>query len=648
MLGTAGHVDHGKTALVKLLTGCNTDTLAEEQVRGLTIDLGFAPCRLADQHVVGIVDVPGHIDFIRNMVAGAHGIDLVILVVAADDSVMPQTREHLNILTLMGLQHGLVALTKIDLLDPSLRPTVIEDVRRLLDGTFLAQAPICPLSNVTGEGFDTFFDTLNDQVNACQDRPCTGLFRAWIADVLSIRGFGTIATAIPSNGQVQVGDHLRLMPTGQSARVRRLQVYGEDAPLGRAGECIALNLPDIDHASLRRGMVLTASDSLAPATQVEAELHLLASLRGALPDYTEVHLHTGTASLLARVALLEHSPMPPGQSQMVQLRFDEPLALAPGDRFVIRATLHGNTQSILTTVGGGRILSTSNRRLRRNKPWTLLNLRARRDALADPTLWCARLLEETGRPCTPAEIAFAGHWHPQETETLLAQAQTRGLADLTSEGTWVHPACLDRVAKYLLETTGRFHRDHPQSLGPTPDEIPAPPDCAPSLVPLAIDRLLAQRALRRQGDRLALPNWQPLSTPADDPISARLVAEFQRAGCTPPTQELLATTLGQPLPRIQTLIRKTLETGTIMRVADGLFFHRDAVHQARQVALNLFRQSPSFSTMTFRDALGVSRKFAVPLLDHLDATRFTVRNGHTRTPGAAARQALATPASSDA
>ena len=222
MLGTAGHVDHGKSALVKLLTGCETDTLAEEKQRGLTIDLGFAPCQLADKRVVGIVDVPGHVDFIRNMVAGAHGIDVVMLVVAADDGIMPQTHEHLHILTLMGLRHGLVALTKIDLVDAARRDFVMRDLRRLLANTFLARAPICPVSNVTGEGFGDFFDSLNQTVEACGDRPSDGLFRLWVEDAFTIRGAGTVVTGIPTHGRVHAGDELHLAPAGSTCRVRRM------------------------------------------------------------------------------------------------------------------------------------------------------------------------------------------------------------------------------------------------------------------------------------------------------------------------------------------------------------------------------------------------------------------------------------------
>ena len=279
MLGTAGHVDHGKTALVKLLTGCETDVLAAEKERGLTIELGFAPCRMSDERIVGIVDVPGHVDFIRNMVAGAHGVDVVIFVVAADDGVMPQTREHLDILTLMGVRRGIVALTKIDMVDADLRELVTEEVGEFVKGTFLEAAPICPISNVTGEGYEGLFEELNKAVAACEQREVTGLFRLWIERVFTIRGFGTVVSGVASSGEVRVGDRLAVVPGGGAGRVRCLEVYGQEADLGRAGECVALNLTDVGQDNLARGLVVCQGDALQPVSMVEAELRLLEAVR---------------------------------------------------------------------------------------------------------------------------------------------------------------------------------------------------------------------------------------------------------------------------------------------------------------------------------------------------------------------------------
>jgi selenocysteine-specific elongation factor len=326
MLGTAGHVDHGKTAVVKMITGCNTDSLAEEQKRGLTIDLGFAPCRMADENIVGVIDVPGHVDFIRNMVAGAHGIDVVIFVVAADDGIMPQTREHLDILTLMGTRSGIVALTKIDLVEKDLRELVVEDLRALLAGTFLESAPICGVSNITGEGYEGLLAALNSTVAACPDRTTSGLFRMWVEDVYTIHGFGTVVTGIPARGSVAAGDHLRLLPADMEVRVRALEVYGQEAKLGRSGECVAINLTGAEAADIRRGMILCQGQALAPVTMVEARMGLLGQFAKPLKDNAQVHLHVGTAETLADVALLEAKELPPGQAMMVQLRYAKPIA----------------------------------------------------------------------------------------------------------------------------------------------------------------------------------------------------------------------------------------------------------------------------------------------------------------------------------
>ena len=640
MLGTAGHVDHGKTALVKLLTGCNTDTLAEERARGLTIDLGFAPCRMSDQRIVGIVDVPGHVDFIRNMVAGAHGIDVVILVVAADDGIMPQTREHLNILTLMGLKRGLVALTKIDLVEPDLRDLVAQELRELLAGTFLERASICPLSNVTGEGFDAFFASLDATVSACEDRPCTGLFRAWVADAFTIRGFGTIVTGIPSSGRVRLGDRLYLMPGGRSGRVRRLEVYGEDAAEGRAGECVAVNLPDVDRDAVRRGMVLSESDAVAPVSMIEGELRLLDGLTGRLEDYTEVHLHVGTASVLAHVALLETGEMAGGQSQMVQLRLAEPFGIVPGDRFVIRAHLPGSGSAGLTSIGGGRVFGVSNTRLRRRRAWTLETLTARRAAIDDPLRWCGQILRESRLPLRLDEWARRCLQRETEMPEAVEKLRLRGVVQQTPNGAFVPSENVRQAAARVLAAVEAFHAAEPQGLGLAPADLAIRLGTDPAILELATEALLAAGQLERQGGLLARPGRQVRLSAEDEAVMGKVAGAFQRAGWTVPRPDELVASLGLPRARVEAAIKLLAERGELVRIAGDLVFHAQAIEAAKEVALRLFTRAPSFSTMEFRDALGVSRKYAVPLLDHLDRTRVTVRSGHTRTPGAEARKRM--------
>jgi selenocysteine-specific elongation factor len=639
MLGTAGHVDHGKTALVKLLTGCETDTLAEEKQRGLTIDLGFAPCRLADKRIVGVVDVPGHVDFIRNMVAGAHGVDVVIFVVAADDGIMPQTREHLHILTLMGLRHGLVALTKIDLVETARREAVVTDLRRLLAETFLADAPICPISNITGEGYEDFFDALNRVVDACEERSSAGVFRVWVEDVFTIRGPGTVITGIPSSGRVRIGDSLTLLPPGRAGHVRRMQVYGEDATEARAGECVALNLPEVEHEVVRRGMLLCGSDCVAPVTMAEGELRILDSVKGKVEDFLEAHLHIGTGSVLARVAMLEETEMVAGQKQMVQLRLAEALPLVPGERFVLRANLPSQDQSGLATIGGGRIFGISNVRLRRKKPWTLSALAARRDALDDAERWSELMLRE-GAPLSVSELQQRCLLRAEELAGVLEKLRRNGRVLELPSGALIHSSVVAKAGGKVVEAVEAFHSANPQRTGVSQEELLLQVGGNAEVCELAATILVSGKRLERRGMVLARAGWSARISDRDQQLSDRVSVAFRSAGWAAPTAAELAMTLSEPLPRVEKAINLLVERAVLVRLDDKLRIHQEALEAAKQVVVSLFRQRRLFSTMEFRDAVGVSRKYAVPLLDYLDRVRFTVRSGHDRTPGVEARRLL--------
>ncbi len=639
MLGTAGHVDHGKSALVKLLTGCETDTLAEEKQRGLTIDLGFAPCQLADKRVVGIVDVPGHVDFIRNMVAGAHGIDVVIFVVAADDGIMPQTHEHLHILTLMGLRHGLVALTKTDLADAGRRDHVIRDLRRLLADTFLANAPICPISNLTGEGYDGFFDSLNQVVNACGERECDGLFRMWVEDSFTIRGAGTVITGIPTHGRVCPDDEIMLLPAGKHGHVRKMQVYGETAAEGNAGECIALNIPELDNDTARRGTVLCGSDSFEPVTMAEAELQILKSISAEIEDYLEVQLHVGTASVMARLAMLDGTRMTGGQKQFVQLRLASPIPLVTGERYVVRANIAGAGGGGLTTIGGGQILGLSNTRLRRKKQWTLDLLAARREAITNPLRWCEQMVRESESPATVASLRKKCWNRPEEIAAALDQLRAEKLI-VAGGGGWIHGTVLQALAENVLAAIQKFHDANPERAGLSREELRSTLKTDPVFLDAAAESLLQSKRLERNGTLMAKAGWSSWLPERDQKACDRIAAKLQSAGWAPPNLDELAAALGEPPPRLAALVKLLAERSVLVRLDEKIWMHRDAVEAGKRAALKLFQKTPAFSTMDFRDALGVSRKFAVPLVDHLDKIRFTVRTGNNRTPGAEAKKLL--------
>jgi len=634
LLGTAGHVDHGKTALVKVLTGCETDTLTEEKQRGLTIELGFAPCRMADERIVGIVDVPGHVNFIRNMVAGAHGLDVVIFVVAADDGVMPQTREHLDILTLMGVRRGLVALTKIDLVDAARRQAVTEEVGRFVQGTFLADAAICGVSNVTGEGYDALLVAMNEAVAASQPRPIGGLFRMWVERAFSIRGFGTVASGVPTGGRVGAGDALEVLPGGEGVRVRQLEVYGESADEGRAGECVALNLADADADALDRGRVICAASACRAVAMVEAELTMLPSAAKPLADYAEVHMHVGTAEVMGHVALLAGDPIGPGASAMVQLRLAHAAPIAPGDRFVIRAPWGDG--GLMTTVGGGRILAASDRRLRRNRPWTLAALQARRESIDDPASWCATLLAEADTPTRAEDLAAAAAMPADQVAGILADLAQAGTA-VRVDGRWIYEHTLANAAEDLRASLEAFCQANPSRAGAEPDELTEAAPLDTSLRQAAIEHLIDERVIERQGRVLVPAGRHADLSAADRALCERLAERLRAAQLEPPLPADLAKELRVSPAKLAEIARVLADRRQAATLDEKVIMHREAIAAARTVVMRLFAEAPGFTTMAFRDALGVSRKYAVPLLDYFDTIKLTVRRGNRRTPGAAAR-----------
>ena len=640
MLGTAGHVDHGKTALVKLLTGCDTDTLAAEKARGLTIELGFAPCQMADKRIIGIVDMPGHVDFIRNMAAGAQGIDVVIFVIAADDGVMPQTREHMDILTLMGISRGLVALTKIDLAkDDELKALAVEDVRSFLRGTFLENAPICPISNITGEGFDGFFQALNRVVDAAEPHEHEGLFRLWIERGFNVRGFGTVVSGIPTTGTVRVGDKLTLVPGGQVGRVRSMEVYGEPSDVGRAGECVALNVAGIEAELLIRGNVLCQADAFEAVSFFEAELTLLPSVRQGLKDYLEAHVHIGTAEAMANVALMETSEIVPGVPQLVQIRLREPLCIAIGERFVIRASVPRLADGRVTTVGGGRVLGASGVRLRRKRPWTIQLLSDRRAALDDPTAWIAQCLGEAQTPLATEALAKIAQRPAAKVASVLAELLKTGEAAELSPNQFAHRRSVERCAEALIEAVKAFHEANPLRMGIEQAELAARTGGG-AILDAALAQCLADGRLQRHGTVLGSPGQAGGLGAEDHALLERVETMLRQAHLEPPLPETMAETLGQTPERIDEIIRLLVDAGSVLRLDRKVAMHRDAVDAAVKVVLELFAKASSFETVEFRDALNVSRKFAVPLLDYFDTVKLTVRSGSRRRPGVKAREAL--------
>lgn len=350
VIGTAGHIDHGKSSLVEILTGVNPDRLKEEKERGLTIDLGFAPLSLPNGKKVGIIDVPGHEKFIKNMVAGASGIDFVILVIACDDSVMPQTREHLEIMQILGIKSGLIALTKIDLVDDDLALLAKEEIQEFLQGTFLENSPILPISSVTQKGFKEFKSVLFKNLQEVTPKTNHGIFRMPIQRVFSKHGHGTVITGIPVSGEVREGDTLEVLPSKAKGRVKKIQAYGTSVKKGGAGHSTALNIKDIDYKKIHRGDVIASPGFFEAVHFIEAKFQYLHTIKTPLLHMTPIRFHTGTLEEMGKVAIIGQEKLMPGETGYIQIRLENPVAVATGDRFVVRLS------SPMITIGGGVII----------------------------------------------------------------------------------------------------------------------------------------------------------------------------------------------------------------------------------------------------------------------------------------------------
>ena len=623
VIGTAGHIDHGKTSLVRALTGIDTDRLPEEKARGITIELGFAHLTLPDGRVVGVVDVPGHERFVRAMVAGAVGIDLVVLVVAADEGVMPQTREHLDICGLLGVGRGVVALTKVDVVDPELRSLAESDVRAALAGTFLDDAPLVACSVRTGEGLDLLRAELA-RVLSEPSRPSTwprpareagGLLRLPLDRVFSMKGFGSVVTGTLWSGRVSVGDEVSV-PGGERGKVRGIQVHGVQVQTQEAGARVALNVA-LPRESLERGMMLGHAGTLEAGRVIDAALRLLPSTRRALRRRNRVLLHAGTTQVEAVVRLLDGESLEPGGTAFVEIETHEPLPLLPGDRFVLRGFElqkgHG------TTLGGGvvvRVLGARSRRGGRTDPGLLsdtLAAHARGDRAERTRLEIARA---GALGIDRAALLRRLPWSEQDLASVL---QT-----LSSKQTVVRydtDAYIDVDSLTALEA-----RAGAAVLAATQmprESLRAQVAEDPRLLSLVIDRLVERNVIRRDRDLLFAPRT------VEDDTSARLAACLIDAGLEPPRIVELPTRLGLTAQAVDKAITVLVRQGRAVRMKE-LCYAQVTLDALASRLVAYLEAHGTITAQEWKALTGVSRKFGIPLAEHFDAVRLTLRVGDDR------------------
>ena len=623
-LGTAGHVDHGKTALVKLLTGCDTDRLKEEKERGLTIDLGYAPCKIADLEV-GIVDVPGHENFIKTMVAGATAMDAVLLVVAADDGVMPQTREHLEILTLLGMKRGFVALSKIDRVDEEHRELVLDMTRDFLRGTFLEETPICPISSTTGEGFDGFYATLCNLLESIQPRRLDGVFRLPVDRAFSARGFGTVVAGVPVRGSAKVDDEVVLLPQGLQGKIRQIEVYGRAGDLVKAGQCAAINMRHWDASQIHRGQVLTLPGYFKPHEWYLAQLRLLPEAKLVLKSGTRLKLHTGTSEALVTVYLLEHDPMAAGGEALVQFRVPSGLVAGPGDPFIVRLP------SPARTIGGGMLVEGGSRRLKRNRPGVVQAVRQCAAVVRDEPQFVAFSLRTASSGAVgEAELSVQTKIQPELLRRILAGLAEQGTALELQPGLHVHRDTLADLRGRVIECVDRFHEESPESPGMPIDDLREAARLDRSVGSAIVALMQAEGELIDTRGRLARPEHSAMFQGADAEHSRTIEKLFREQLYHPPGLEELREKTKADEAVVKRILDALRQQQKLVRVQGGLLFHRDAIEQARNLLVEYLQREGRLESVKFKYLLETTRKFALPLLDHFDHIGVTRRVGNTR------------------
>ena len=629
MIGMAGHVDHGKTSLVKLLTGCNTDRLKAEQERGMTIDLGFAPCLLGGQFCVGIVDVPGHERFIRNMVAGVSGIDLAVLVIAADDGIMPQTIEHFQIMDLLGVRHGIVALTKIDLVEPGRVAEVSEQIRAFFRDTFLAGAIICPVSSETGEGVFDFFDALVERIGNVARQPKRGVFRMPIERTFPRKGFGTVVTGTPVDGVVHVGDEVELVPGGPIGRVRGIQRFLREASEGRHGQCLAINVPEFSKTTPVRGQVLCQPGVLKAVTCLGVEIRAVPGIEKPLTNAEAVKFHTGTAEENAKLYLLDDRPMPAGQTAFGVLILSHPVAAAVHDRFILRRP------SPAATVGGGSILATLPASHSIRKKHVLEEL-VRRHALFST-------IDVATPEGIDREVAYLLSTHYPTGASVRELACAALLPEhVLSERLSHLPEVLELQSGFyiagevyrarLAEVEARIHAAaETENLSLRLSELRKGSETWPAPLWAAIRRDLESRQhVAVRGHTLVLHDAVTKMSDADRALMAKLLRIYEETEFHSPRPDELPALANAPQNRIDRLVDFLCGERKLVRVAKTVILSYNAFKKAQDIVVQTIQEQGLLDSANFKYSIESSRKYALAILDELDARRVTIRSDNER------------------
>jgi len=619
ILGTAGHIDHGKSALVKALTGTDPDRLKEEKERGITIDLGFANLTYPDGLTIGIIDVPGHERLIKNMLAGAGGIDMVLMVVAADEGIMPQTREHLAICEMLGIKRGLIAITKSDLVDQEWLELVMEEVEEFVRGTFLEATEITPVSSKTGYNIERLKNEIREMALLVEPKPVNGVFRLYVDRVFTLKGFGTVVTGTAMSGSMEIDFPVEILPRRIRTRVRGLQSHGQKIERAYAGQRVAINLQGVDREEIQRGDVIATPDKLIPSYAVDTFVDILkdASITK-IKSGSLLHFHTGSSERTARIIIYEKDELQPGDSTFCQFRFKEPVVVMSGDRFIIRRF------SPLITVGGGEILDPTP--VKKRKRDALEKLKGLKSGNIEQRLMIK--IRDCGLNGLNRSVIEG--WVKAELDVIedaLNALLKKGLV-LSIDGKLISKESFENFSGRVISTVERFHKDNPLRLGMQKDSLRAyfkgmgqrPFDALLSLVE---DLIVEKDIVRLKNFRISIAEEKRQSM-------GRILNILEEAGFQPPMKAELAKMLSISEREITELLRILTSEGRLVRINDSLFLPVSAYRRMLSLLKDFFRQKTEMSVSEFRDMLNTTRKYALPYLEHLDSSKVTLRVGDMR------------------
>jgi selenocysteine-specific elongation factor len=626
ILGTAGHIDHGKTSLVKALTGVDTDRLKEEKERGITIELGFTFLDLPSKIRLGIIDVPGHEKFVRHMVAGVWGIDLVALVIAADEGVMPQTREHLDICKLLRVKKGLVALTKIDLLDRELLELVKEEVTEVVQNTFLKNAPILAVSSVTGEGIPQLLSAIDLLSQEISERSSEGLFRLPIDRVFTMKGFGTVVTGTMVSGNLSNGETVQVLPSGLEGKVRNLQVYGRSVEKAVAGERTAVNLQGVETSAIERGDVLVRPNTLNATQLIDAHLEYLPDAPRPLKHRTKQRFHVGTTLTNASVFLLDREELAPGQTGFVQLRLERPVVALPQDRFVIRGS------SAIQTIGGGVILDSHPDKHRRFSSSVIADLSLLKDGTSEQALW--QHIHHSGMGGISLEELLSRVEMPSnDVQSIIRQMVGRG--DLL----FIDPEKLKVIAKgpyqmlrgVTLAQLEEFHKRFPMKSGLSKEELRTklPSEVDIKLFQILISELIQSKEVALEKDKLRLSGHH-ISSVDEKGLAKRVEVAVLRGGLQPPSPKELSEEWSESEGEVRAIFEHLVHEGVLVKIKSEIYFHHVCFENLRDQLVTYLKSHREITTPQFKEMTKASRKYAIPLIEYFDQIKLTLRLGEKR------------------